>query len=110
MMSMAKGFSMEKPWSLDEFLLPEDHPAVQAELTRKTNAGSPGNGENWKQKHKDFEEKRGCMEFVATTTRNFGQPMDPSADSPGKGDAGVRSDGGRTKTVQFVWEEDERGK
>ena len=59
MMSMAKGFSMEKPWSLDEFLLPEDHPAVQAELTRKTNAGSPGNGENWKQKHKDFLKKKG---------------------------------------------------
>lgn len=59
MMSVAKGFSMEKPWSLERFLLPEDHPAVQAELARKTNAGNPGNGENWKQRHKDFFQKKG---------------------------------------------------
>ena len=59
MMSVAKRFSMTEPWSLDRFLLAEDHPAVQAELARKTNAGNPGHGENWKQRHKDFLKKKG---------------------------------------------------
>ena len=109
MMSVAKRLNMKEPLSLERFLLPEDHPAVQAELGRKTNAGNPGNGENWKQKHKEFlKKKRNCVEPIATAGRNSGQPMDPPADSPRKGDPGVRADGGRTKTILFDqrwWEE-----